>query len=122
MTDPSPEQVPGVPRDPSGLAVIVEQFEREGFAGHFAAAEGARLVCRACGQEHPAAETEVHALRRTEGASDPADMLAVAALTCPGCGTRGTAVFNYGPEAPLEHSEALAALDDRREGPGITTA
>ncbi len=60
----------------------------------------------------------MHALRRTEGASDPADMLAVVALCCPACDTRGTAVLNYGPEATVDDAEVLVGLEDERRGSG----
>jgi hypothetical protein len=59
-------------------------------------------------------------LDRTEGASDPADMVAVAALVCPRCGARGTVALKYGPEASPEEDEVLRLLDDvdrRRGGP-----
>jgi hypothetical protein len=56
-------------------------------------------------------------LHRLEGASDPADMLAIVGLRCPNCKTLGTVVLNYGPESPLEDADVLLALDDERTGP-----
>ena len=106
-------------RDPSSLLAIVEVFERDGFTGQFAVREGAALACLACREEHAATEVDMTALRRTEGASDPADMAAVVALTCPNCGNRGTVALNYGPEAGIDESEVLLALDDHREGAGV---
>jgi hypothetical protein len=49
-------------------------------------------------------------MRRTEGASDPDDMLAVVGLTCPRCGTQGTAVLGYGPEADPDDAEIVVRL------------
>ena len=49
-------------------------------------------------------------MRRTEGVSDPDDMLAVVALTCPQCGAAATAVLGYGPEAAEDDSEVLRTL------------
>lgn len=106
-------------RDPSTLTSILRQFEGDGFTGQFAVRDGARLACLTCGREHEAQAIQLAALRRTEGASDPADMAAVVGLTCPACGTRGTAVLNYGPAAGIEESDVLAALEDRRSGTGV---
>jgi hypothetical protein len=49
-------------------------------------------------------------LRRIEGASDPADMIAIAAVKCPNCGTKGTAVLGFGPEADEDDAEVLRRL------------
>jgi hypothetical protein len=49
-------------------------------------------------------------IRRTEGASDPDDMLAVVALTCPRCQTRAAAVLGYGPEAAEDDADVLRTL------------
>jgi hypothetical protein len=77
---------------------------------------GGMVVCFTCHERHRADEVHLDALRRTEGASDPDDMVAVAALTCPHCGAKGTVAFKYGPEATPEESEVLRLLDDRRCG------
>ena len=110
---------PQYARDPSSLTAIIEQFERDGFTGQFAVREGAVVACLTCREEHPASEYDMAALRRTEGASDPADMGAVVGLTCPNCDTRGTMALNYGPEAGIDDSEVLLALEDHREGSGV---
>lgn len=106
-------------RDPSSVTAILAEFEGQGYRGQFAAREGARLLCFTCSTEHDAATTAMTALRRTEGASDPDDMLAIVALTCPSCQSKGTAVLNYGPEAPMADAEVLRALEDDRDGTGI---
>jgi hypothetical protein len=64
----------------------------------------------------PASEVRLAQLARTEGASDPADETAIAALICPRCDARGTAVLTYGPEAPPDDAEVLRLLGDEREG------
>jgi hypothetical protein len=56
-------------------------------------------------------------MRRLEGASDPADMLAVFALTCPRCGTAGTLTLNYGPETTPGEVTVLQALEVNAEKP-----
>ena len=45
-----------------------------------------------------------------EGASDPADMLAVMAAACPTCGDRSVLVVHYGPTAGPADADVLAAL------------
>jgi hypothetical protein len=72
------------------------------------------VKCVQCGVEHAATEIELHELRRLEGASDPADMVVVGALVCPGCGAKGTIVLHYGPEATEEEDDVLRLLEDAR--------
>ena len=50
-------------------------------------------------------------LRRLEGASDPDDMLAIAALVCSQCGARGTVVLHYGPQSDPRDDAILQGLD-----------
>jgi len=85
-------------------------LEAAGFTAQMAARPDGMILCFACRQESPAAEFQLQAQRRTEGASDPADMLAVVGLACPGCGACGTAVLGYGPEADPDDAEVLAHL------------
>ena len=110
---------PQYARDPSSLMSIVKQFEDDGFTGQFSVREGGVLLCTQCHQERPASEYSMSALRRTEGASDPADMAAVVGLTCPNCDTRGTVALQYGPEAGIDESDVLVALEDDRVGDGV---
>ena len=110
---------PQYARDPSSLTAIVSQFEQQGFTGQLAVREDATLLCLSCHGQHPAAGFEMTALRRTEGASDPADMAAVVALTCPHCRGRGTVVLKFGPEAGPDESDVLLALQDQRSGDGV---
>lgn len=105
-------------RDPSSLTAIITTFEQEGFTGQLAVREGAVLTCLSCRTDSAATDFEMEVLRRTEGASDPADMAAVVGLVCPHCDAKGTVVLKYGPEASPEESEVLLALDDEREGTG----
>lgn len=106
-------------RDPASLTGIIAEFEQEGYDGQFAVRAGGELECLSCHSTQGATSYSMHALRRTEGASDPADMAAVVALTCPSCDHRGTVVAQYGPEAGLAESEVLLALRDRREDDGV---
>jgi hypothetical protein len=99
------------------LQGVLARYEKEGYGGHFGAREGGRIRCFSCSSEFPPAEAALETLHRLEGASDPADMLAVLPLTCRNCGCRGTLVVNFGPEAGLEDSEVLAALPDPLRAP-----
>ena len=94
------------------LTELIATFEMEGYKGQMAARPGATVLCMSCHQESDAAEMQVDALERMEGASDPADMLAVIALVCPVCRANGTLVVGFGPDATLDDSEVLAALGD----------
>ena len=100
--------------DGTTLVEVIRQLESDGYAGQFAAAEDGQVLCFTCHQRSAAGEVHLDMLRRTEGASDPDDMVAVAALTCPHCGAKGTVALKFGPEATPEESEVLRLFDDRR--------
>ncbi len=97
-------------RDAGRLSEILAELEQAGFRSQLAARPDGQVVRFTCRQVSDAAAVEIAALRRTEGVSDPADMLAVAALTCPNCGAKGTIVLGYGPEADDADAEVLARL------------
>ena len=99
---------------PTTLRGVLDAYVDAGFAGSFTTVEGARLECHACEQTVEATAVPMSSLRRLEGASDPDDMLAVVALTCPACGTQGTVVLGFGPNATAEDSDVLKALRDER--------
>ena len=102
-------------RDPRGLVEILAAFEQDGFACSMTPLAGGTIRCGECGQSPAAGDFAVASLRRTEGASDPGDMSAIAGITCPSCGTKGTVVLRFGPEAGEADEDVLGALD-RREG------
>ena len=96
------------------LGEIMATMEAQGFGAQMAARPDGLLLCFTCRQESPASEFELQAQRRTEGASDPADMLAIVGLVCPRCGAKGTAVLGYGPEADPDDAEVVARLGVRQ--------
>ena len=103
--------------DPSDNVTLIEvlaAYSDGGFDGSFSAVPASELECHACGARFAAHEVDMSSLRRMEGASDPADMVAVVALTCPACRQRGTAVLGFGPAASAEDADVLGALRDRR--------
>jgi hypothetical protein len=107
-------QEPGTdqPGEAQTLRGVLAEFEALGYTGQFGAQPGGAVRCFSCRQEFPPADVAVDALRRLEGASDPDDMLAILPVRCPRCATKGTLVLAYGPEAPPDDSEVLAALPD----------
>ncbi len=100
----------GPARDPSSIFEILRDFQDDGFTADLFAEEGGDIRCGACSVATPAGDIDVAELRRMEGASDPADMAAVIAATCPSCGSRGVMVVMYGPEASGADTDVLAAL------------
>jgi hypothetical protein len=106
--------IPETPTDATPLGEALARFEAEGFTGQFAAREGATVTCYTCHETVPANEVELVGLIRSEGASDPDDMVAVAAVVCPRCGAKGTLVLKFGPIATPEEEDVLAALEDHR--------
>lgn len=108
--------------DAISMAEALGRFEAEGYRGQMAAREGAAVLCLSCRTESPARDVSLQGLIRTEGASDPDDMTAVAALVCPACGSHGTVVLHFGPGATVEESEVLQELEDDRGETGTSTA
>jgi hypothetical protein len=111
---------PGYAPEARSLAEILAMYEAQGFTSQFGTRPGGHIICFACRKEVPAEDCELVSLSRTEGASDPDDMLAVAALRCRSCGAQGTLVLNYGPEAGEDDVDVLRRLenvDKRRENP-----
>jgi hypothetical protein len=105
--------------DATPMGEALKRFEQDGFTAQLAAQEDAKVVCYECHTTSSAADVELCALIRTEGASDPDDMTAVAAVICPHCAARGTLVLHFGALAPTEHHEVLSALEDKRTASGV---
>lgn len=95
----------------SDLVEIISAFQAEGFDAQLVPTEDALVVCKACGARQRPARYLQRGQRRTEGASDPADMALVVALECPECGAKGVLALKYGPGASPEESELLRQLD-----------
>jgi hypothetical protein len=104
------DDLTGVARGAETLLDVLSGYNSRGWSGQFAAREGAVVECETCHESSAAADARVLELRRLEGASDPDDMLAVAAVECPHCGRRGSLVLNYGPTASPEDAAVLVAL------------
>lgn len=102
----------GAPSDNTTVVAELERLRTDGYGGEFLLEAGPALRCRSCDHLTPAGELELDALRRMEGASDPADMAAILALTCASCGSKGTAMVHYGPGATEDEDELLRVLPD----------
>ncbi len=114
MPDPIDLPVAGAPSDNTTLVAVLDGLGRDGFTGDLFVTDEGRVRCGSCRVETAPEDLSLDRLRRVEGASDPADMAAVLAITCPHCGARGTAVVRFGPEAGPADATVLKALDDRR--------
>jgi hypothetical protein len=101
----------GVARDASTLLDVIASFEGAGYRSQFVVRAEGRLSCVVCHREFAGSAAEVRAVRRLEGASDPDDMLAVAAIACPACASLGTVVLGYGPASSPEDIAVLASLE-----------
>lgn len=90
---------------------VEQSLDELGFDGQFGARPDADILCFTCHRSFPADSVVTDGARRVEGESDPADMAITVPLTCPLCGARGTLSLQYGPQASIEESDVLAALD-----------
>lgn len=109
---------------PDGMTLIevIRALEEDGYTAQLAPAGGGAVRCFVCRAESPASDAHVDRICRTEGPSDPDDMVAVAGVRCPRCGARGTLALKYGPGAPPEEAEILAHLGETDLQEARTTA
>ena len=84
----------------------------EGWSGQATPLEGGLVRCESCGSTVGAGDVQVDSISRVEGASDPDEMAAVVAVTCPSCGARAALVLTYGPEASAADADVLLGLTD----------
>ncbi|HUR61138.1 MAG TPA: hypothetical protein VM286_02075 [Candidatus Thermoplasmatota archaeon] len=96
------------------LQKVMERYSREGYKGQFGARAGGRVRCFSCSKDMDPALVRLEALHRFEGASDPGDEMAAAALVCPACGAKGTIAMSFGPSASIEDKLVLKELMDKR--------
>ena len=96
------------------ITEVLDGYAQGGFSSSFTVTDDAALDCVECGTVSPAGEVKMSSLRRLEGESDPSDMVAVVALSCPACGARGTVVLGFGPMASEQDADVLKELRDHR--------
>jgi peroxiredoxin len=109
--DPSASDLTGVARDATTLLEAIRGLEARGYHGQFIARAGGEIECVICKRTSAAEAMRCDLIYRLEGASDPSDMLAVGALRCARCGSHGTLVLNYGPEAGVYDDDVLRRLE-----------
>ncbi len=119
MADASPAGSPG---DNTTLVEVLHGYEDAGWTTDFEVLEDGSVRCGTCQVVTPPNAVVIQALRRLEGASDPADMLAVLAVRCPSCGGRGVVVVNFGPEMTEGQVRLLQEAEDRRFDDGAPPA
>lgn len=113
---PHPAPDPSSSPADSPLLAVLSAYEADGFTGQFDARDDGTLRCLTCGRDLDPSEGRAGDPYRLEGASDPADMLAVVPMRCPSCRTSGVLVATYGPEATLADAEVLRRLEPGRAG------
>ena len=110
MTDDRASQLEAqTPNDNTTLLEVLYSYEHAGYLGDFSVDDEANVLCHTCQNRANPADIQALSLRRLEGASDPSDMLAIVALSCPVCDTKGLLLVNYGPEASAEQARVLIA-------------
>ena len=92
----------------------LKQFTARGYTGQFRTTKDGLIHCFGCERDLDPTTIRLDELCRVEGASDPSDEVLVAAMTC-SCGSKGTEVFTYGPNADPMEADALRALEDGRK-------
>lgn len=109
-----PAGSPGAPDDGETLSSILDRLAAEGHEDevilHVGHGDGPTGTWSGCEHSALMRDAEVLATYRLEGASDPDDMNLVDVLRCPTCGTTGTVVLCYGPQADELHTACLLAL------------
>ena len=102
------------PSDHTTLAEVLAEFEADGYSGTFEVEDDGTVRCLSCDRRSDPDALDLYAIRRLEGASDPADMAAVLATRCAQCGIGGVIVARYGPEASPGEVRLLQTGRDRR--------
>jgi hypothetical protein len=128
MSDRSPTGGAGN-EEGTTLTEVLSAYEDSGFGSSFTVTDDAGLECHECLQVSRPEDVTMSSMRRMEGASDPDDMMAIAAITCPRCGAQGTITLGFGPAATGVDGDVLLALRDNRgdshlpgnSAPGETT-
>lgn len=97
--------------DPSLLEVL-DHFRRAGWSANHMTTRDGHLRCGNCNTVSAPSSIRIDATHRTEGASDPHDMMYVFGFSCPACDGRGVVVAGFGPAASEPDQELIAALGD----------
>lgn len=104
------EPVPGAPSDNTTAVAELEDLRSQGYGGDFRVVAGGALRCRQCDHTEAPEDLRIDVFRRLEGASEPDEMSVVLAISCPDCGSKGTAMVAYGPHASEDEAEFLRRI------------
>ena len=116
------DPAPGDPGEQMTVMSLLAGYAAAGYDAEMLVTAEGRIRCRTCGSDMDPREIHLDSLRRLEGASDPDDMQAVVALSCPHCGAQGALVVAYGPGGSPEDADVLAALEDHRADSALPRA
>jgi hypothetical protein len=114
-TCPMARDISEKPTDEITILGATNDFATMGYTTQFAPIEGGVVRCFDCRSDTVASAFTIDALERSEGASDPADMVANVAARCPSCGAKGVLTLKFGPEASIEEAEVFSIIEDNRD-------
>jgi len=119
---PDMEPVPGAPSDNTTATTELDELRRQGYDGDFVIREGPVVCCRGCDHCVEPEQLQIDVFRRLEGASEPDEMSAILAVTCPQCVDKGTLMVAYGTNASELEADLLTRLPDTPQDPGTAGA
>lgn len=121
-TNSDMEPVPGAPSDNTTATTELDQLRDQGYDGDFVIREGPVVCCRDCDHCVEPEQLQMDVFRRLEGASEPDEMSAILAVTCPQCGHKGTIVVAYGVNASELEADLLTRLPETPQDEGTAGA
>jgi hypothetical protein len=101
--------LPEFARGNLSLGEVTAGLEQAGYREQVVALEGGEVRIASTRATLPAGDVAVERVYRLEGASDPGDLMLVAAVALPG-DDKGTLVLHYGPTASAADQDVLSAL------------
>jgi hypothetical protein len=104
--EPHPETVAA----DSSLLAVLASFAAAGYRDSFTALDDGVVRCGSCQSDLAAADLDVTARHRVDGASDPDDTLLVVGAVCPVCAHPATVVASFGPMAEARDMQIVADL------------
>lgn len=93
------------------LMDVLQLARDKGYTVQLTARQTGQVECGSCNEMNDPATIKVNAVRRLEGATDPADEMLIAAAHCPNCGSAGVLTLGHGPNASEADSLVLESLD-----------
>lgn len=109
---PASTDLPSRRPRPDGLGIgeAATWLSEAGYPGRFWPTPEGRVHCQTCGADSEPGQVEEHERLRTEGQSDPDDMLILIGVQCPKCHARGSLLLPFGPRANPAEARILLGL------------